>query len=71
MREQHAELGPATYGYQFTLAMTLSPEVRAELAERLIDTVAEDVSPDIAEAQLAEVKPRIAEYSPRSRTDSR
>jgi putative addiction module component (TIGR02574 family) len=45
----------------FREAMTLSPEVRAELAERLIGSLAEDVSPEITEAQLAEVKRRVAE----------
>jgi putative addiction module component (TIGR02574 family) len=41
--------------------MTVSPEVRAELAERLIGSLAEDVSPEITSAQLAEVRRRIAE----------
>lgn len=45
----------------FQEAMTLSPEVRADLAERLIGSLAEDVSPEITEAQLAEVRRRIAE----------
>jgi putative addiction module component (TIGR02574 family) len=45
----------------FREAMTLSPEVRAELAERLIGSLAEDVSPEITEAQLAEIKRRIAD----------
>lgn len=45
----------------FSEAMTLSPEVRAELAERLIGSLVEDVSPEIASAQLAEVQRRIAE----------
>jgi putative addiction module component (TIGR02574 family) len=45
----------------FRDAMTLSPEVRAELAERLIGSLAEDVSPEITEAQLAEIKRRIAD----------
>jgi putative addiction module component (TIGR02574 family) len=45
----------------FREAMTLSPEVRAELAERLIGSLAEDVSPEITSAHLAEVKRRIAE----------
>jgi len=45
----------------FREAMTLSPEVRAELAERLIGSLAEDVSPEITSAQLAEVRRRIAE----------
>jgi putative addiction module component (TIGR02574 family) len=45
----------------FREAMTLAPEVRAELAERLIGSLAEDVSPEITSAQLAEVRRRIAE----------
>jgi putative addiction module component (TIGR02574 family) len=45
----------------FREAMTLSPEVRAELAERLIGSLAEDVSPEITKSQLAEVKRRIDE----------
>ena len=45
----------------FHEAMTLSPDVRAELAERLIGSLAEDVSPEITKAQLAEVQRRIAE----------
>lgn len=43
----------------FREAMALSPEVRAELAERLIGSLAEDVSPEITSAQLAEVRRRI------------
>ncbi|MGI9066574.1 MAG: addiction module protein [Pyrinomonadaceae bacterium] len=45
----------------FREAMTLSPEVRAELAERLIGSLAEDVSAEITAAQLTEVKRRVAE----------
>ncbi|HYX28802.1 MAG TPA: addiction module protein [Pyrinomonadaceae bacterium] len=45
----------------FREAMALSPEVRAELAERLIGSLVEDISPEIAAAQLTEVKRRIAE----------
>jgi len=45
----------------FREAMTLSPEVRAELAERLIGSLAEAVSPEITSAQLAEVKRRTAQ----------
>lgn len=45
----------------FREAMTLPPEVRAELAERLIGSLAEDVSPEITSAQLAEVRRRIVE----------
>lgn len=45
----------------FREAMTLSPEVRAELAERSIGSLAEDVSPEITGAHLAEAWRRIAE----------
>lgn len=45
----------------FREAMALSPEVRAELAERLIGSLAKDVSPEITTAQLTEVKRRVAE----------
>lgn len=45
----------------FREAMTLSPEVRAELAERSMGSLAEDVSPEITSAQLAGVRRRIAE----------
>jgi len=45
----------------FREAMTLSPEVRAELAERLIGSLAENVSPEITSAQLDEVRRRIAQ----------
>lgn len=45
----------------FREAMTLSPDVRAELAERLIGSLAETVSPEIMSAQLDEVRRRIAE----------
>ena len=45
----------------FREALALSPEARAELAERLIGSLAEDVSPEITSAQLAEVRRRIAE----------
>ncbi len=44
----------------FREAMTLSTEVRAELAVRLIGSLAKDVSPEITTAQLAEVKRRVA-----------
>jgi putative addiction module component (TIGR02574 family) len=45
----------------FHAAMALSPEVRAKLAERLIGSLAEDVSPEITSEQLAEVRRRIAQ----------
>jgi len=54
-------LSMATSEELFREAMALAPEVRAELAERLIGSLAEDVSPEITSAQLAEVKRRIAE----------
>jgi putative addiction module component (TIGR02574 family) len=42
-------------------AVALPPDVRAELAERLIASLADDASPEITEAQLAEVRRRIAQ----------
>ncbi|MFY9621078.1 MAG: addiction module protein [Pyrinomonadaceae bacterium] len=45
----------------FREAMMLSPEVRAQLAERLIGSLAEDVPPEIAASQFAEVQRRIAQ----------
>ena len=42
-------------------AVALPPDVRAELTERLIASLAEDVSPEITNAQLAEVRRRIAQ----------
>ena len=45
----------------FRDAIALPPEVRAELTERLIASLADDVSPDITSAQLTEVRRRIAE----------
>lgn len=45
----------------FRDAAALPHEARAKLAERLIASLAEDVSPEITEAQLAEVRRRIAE----------
>ena len=45
----------------FREAMALSPEVRAELAERLIGSLAEDVAPEVTSTQLDEVRRRIAE----------
>ena len=45
----------------FREAMTLPVDLRAELAERLIGSLAEDVSPEITATQLAEVRRRIAE----------
>lgn len=45
----------------FRDAMALPPDARAELAERLIGSLAEDVSSEVRTAQLAEVRRRIAE----------
>ena len=45
----------------FRDAMALPPDVRAELTERLVESLAQDVSPEITRAQLAEVRRRIAE----------
>jgi putative addiction module component (TIGR02574 family) len=45
----------------FRDAAALPHEARAELAERLIASLAADVSPEITEAQLAEVRRRIAQ----------
>ncbi len=45
----------------FREAVALPVDARTELAERLIASIAEDISPDIVQAQLAEVRRRIAE----------
>jgi len=45
----------------FRDAMALPPDARAELTERLIASLADDVSLEITEAQLAEVRRRIAQ----------
>lgn len=45
----------------FRGAVALPPDVRAKLAERLIASLAEDISPEIISAQLAEVRRRIAQ----------
>ena len=45
----------------FRDAVALPLDVRAELTERLIASLADDVSPEITEAQLAEVRRRIAQ----------
>jgi len=45
----------------FRDAVALPPDVRVELTERLIASLAEDVAPDIKSAQLAEVRRRITE----------
>ena len=45
----------------FREAMALPSEARAELTERLVESLAQDISPEITSAQLAEVRRRIAE----------
>lgn len=45
----------------FRDAVTLPPDVRAELTERLVASLAEDVAPELTSAQLAEVRRRIAQ----------
>ena len=41
--------------------MALPADARAELTERLVESLAQDISPEITEAQLAEVRRRIAQ----------
>ena len=43
----------------FRDAVALPTDVRAELTERLTASLAEDISPEITSAQLAEVRRRI------------
>jgi len=45
----------------FRDAVALPTDVRAELTERLIASLAEDISPEITRAQLAEVRRRICQ----------
>jgi putative addiction module component (TIGR02574 family) len=45
----------------FRDALALPLDVRAELTERLVESLAQGVSPAITEAQLAEVRRRIAQ----------
>jgi len=45
----------------FRDAVALPHDARAELTERLIASLAEDVAPEITGAQLAEVRRRIAQ----------
>ena len=42
-------------------ARQLSSAERAELADRLVESLARDISPDIAQAQITEVRRRIAQ----------
>lgn len=43
----------------FKAAVALPPEARVELAERLMESVAEELGPEISEAHLAEAKRRL------------
>ena len=43
----------------FREALALPIEIRTELTERLIVSLAEDISPEISEAQLEEVRRRV------------
>jgi putative addiction module component (TIGR02574 family) len=45
----------------FRDALALPPDARAELTERLVESLARDVAPEITSAQLAEVRRRIAQ----------
>lgn len=39
----------------------LSAPERAELADRIVESLAHDISPDVAQAQIVEVRRRIAQ----------
>lgn len=45
----------------FRDAMALPLDARTELTERLIESLAQNISPEITNAQLAEVRRRIAQ----------
>jgi putative addiction module component (TIGR02574 family) len=45
----------------FRDAMALPPDARTELTERLVESLAQEISPEITSAQLAEVRRRIAQ----------
>jgi putative addiction module component (TIGR02574 family) len=45
----------------FRDAMALPADARAALTERLVESLAQDISPEITTAQLAEVRRRIAQ----------
>ena len=51
---------PATADQLFLEAMSLSPEARAELTDRLVASSAEAILPEIERAHLAELRRRIA-----------
>jgi len=42
-------------------AEQLSTQERAELADRIVESLARDIPPDIAQAQITEVRRRIAQ----------
>lgn len=42
-------------------AERLSTQERAELADRIVESLARDTPPDIAQAQIAEVRRRVAQ----------
>ena len=45
----------------FRDAMALPPDARAELTERLVESLGRDIPPEITSEQLAEVRRRIAQ----------
>ncbi|HMH45640.1 MAG TPA: addiction module protein [Pyrinomonadaceae bacterium] len=45
----------------FRDAMAMPADARAALTERLVENLAQDISPEITTAQLAEVRRRIAQ----------
>jgi hypothetical protein len=51
---------PATAEQLFREALTLSPEARADLTDRLVASSAEAIVPEIERAHLSEVRRRIA-----------
>jgi len=51
---------PATAEQLFRDALSLSPEARADLTDRLVASSAEAIVPEIERAHLAEVRRRIA-----------
>ena len=51
---------PATAEQLFRDALTLSPEARADLTDRLVASSAEAIVPETERAHLAEVRRRIA-----------
>jgi len=53
----------ATSEEVFRDAMALPADARAELTERLVESLAQDVSPEVTRAQLAEVRRRIAQVA--------